>query len=133
MFEYYIHTQMRRLVAITLLVIYVSAAVQQLLPWITDVAAHTFYWHNHLETVHRGDVHSRHVGHEIAASTHKDHSQDHTFLFYKDTLSVHLLPLSALDFPATIPLLSASPNGLQFFYRSIAQAIFRPPPNNIRS
>lgn len=125
---------MKRIVAITLLIIYVSAAVQQLLPWISDVAAHTFNWHDHLETVHHGEVHSHHVSHEIAALSHEDdaqHTSTHTFLFDKDALSAHLLPLATLALPTVSPFLSSLPGSLQFFYRSIAQRIFLPPPNRL--
>ena len=69
---------MKKTAAIILLAIYLNAAAQPLLPWISDVLEHTFNWHSHLEQVHHGHVHSHHLGLEMAAAEHDNNNHPAT-------------------------------------------------------
>lgn len=85
---------MKKIAAWTLLLIYLNAAAQPLLPWISDILAHTFNWHDHLEHVHNGHVHSHHVSMEMAAAEHDNDTlpiTEHAVSINKDALSAHLI------------------------------------------
>lgn len=127
---------MKKIFAWTLLVIYLNAAAQALLPWVSDVMAHAFNWQDHLEHVHNGQVHSHHVGLAMAAAD-KDQSDhpvtNHSFSYQKDALSTHLLPL-----PPALCSITCSPwvalyVDWAFHYQSVVGDLFLPPPNGLLS
>lgn len=122
---------MKKLAAWALFVIYLNAAAQSLLPWVYDGVAHVFFWQAHLEQVHHGEIHSHHVGLEMAAAKH-DTGSAHTslsFLFNKDALSAHLL----LDLPLVRNSSSETTVELNvhwlFHYRNFVGDVFCPPPD----
>ncbi len=122
---------MKKIAAWALLVIYLNAAAQALLPWVSDLVAHVFFWQDHLEHVHHGQVHSHHVGLEMAATEHENDC-DHTtpaFFFDKDGLSAHLVP----DLPlvrGVAPGILAELNVHWLFpYSNVITDVFCPPPD----
>ena len=121
---------MKKFAAWAFLVIYLNAAAQALLPWVSDVLAHAFNWEDHLEHVHNGMVHSHHVGLEMAAAE-DDASSAHTmpFFFDKDALSAHLMPA----FPAVggvLPgIMVVLPADWPFHYVNVIGDVFLPPPD----
>jgi hypothetical protein len=85
---------MKKTTALLLLFLYLAVATQSLLPWVADVVAHTFFWHQHLHLVHHGEVHSAHVTREWNAYDQDQSHHAHTqlFVFDKNALSAHLPP-----------------------------------------
>lgn len=121
---------MKKFTAWAFLVIYLNAVAQALLPWVADTVAHVFFWQEHLQHVHHGQVHSHHVGLEMAAKE-DDAAAAHTvpFFFDKDALSAHLVP----DMPVAGGVLPGIPATLNadwlFHYHNIAGDVFIPPPD----
>ena len=121
---------MKKIAAWAFLLIYLNAAAQALLPWVSDGLAHVFFWQEHLQHVHHGQVHSHHVGLEMAAAE-DDASSAHTmpFFFDKDALSAHLMPA----FPAVGGVLPGTmvvlPADWPFHYVNVIGDVFLPPPD----
>ncbi len=123
---------MKKIVAWTLLVIYLNAAAQALLPWVSDVLAHAFTWQHHLEHVHNGQVHSHHVGLAMAAAEQdqNDHPvTSHTFSAQKDALSAHVLPMLPAVWGVTQLTWIAMNVNWSFLYQNVAGEVLLPPPN----
>ena len=123
---------MKKIVAWTLLVIYLNAAAQALLPWVSDGLAHAFNWQDHLEHVHNGHVHSHHVGLAVAAAEqdNTDHPvTNHTFSYQKDALSAHLLPMPPAVWGVIQPEWIALNADWLFFFQNVAGDVLLPPPN----
>ena len=125
----YCSSGMKKFAAWAFLVIYLNAAAQALLPWVSDVLAHAFNWEDHLEHVHNGMVHSHHVGLEMAAEQDDSTSAAHTFLFHKDALSAHLLPLPPAVWGVTQPVPAALYADWPFHYQNVAGDVLFPPPD----
>jgi len=124
---------MKKLAAWAFLVIYLNAAAQVLLPWVSDGLAHIFFWQAHLEHVHHGQVHSHHVRLEMAADE-DDAAAHHTipFFFDKDALSAHFVPDRPLVWGVTPRILVALHVDWLFHYQSVAGDVFCPPPDALR-
>ncbi len=124
---------MKKLAAWAFLVIYLNAAAQTLLPWVSDSVAHVLFWESHLEHVHHGQVHSHHVGLEMAANE-EDAATHHTipFFFDKDALSAHLVPDLPLVWGVTPRPLVALHVDWLFHYQSVVGDVFCPPPDALR-
>ncbi len=120
---------MKKLAAWAFLVIYLNAAAQTLLPWVSDLVAHVLFWESHLEHVHHGQVHSHHVGLEMAAQ--EDDASPHTmpFFFDKDALSAHLVPDLPMVWGVTPRILAGLHADWLFHYHNVAGDVFRPPPD----
>lgn len=122
---------MKKNIALTLLVIYLNAAAQPLLPWVTDMLAHTFNWEDHLELVHHGHVHSQHVGLAVASEEEKQANHpgtSHDIRFHKEALSAHLASAPAALGNITRPLPVSPFSGCYFFYKNIVRDVLSPPP-----
>lgn len=123
---------MRKLAAYALLLIYLNAAAQALLPWISDGLAHAFNWQDHLTHVHDGRIHSHHVGLEMAAAE-KDNAEHpvttHAFSYHKDALSAHLVPAIPMVGGVLPKVLIALNADWLFHYRNVTGDVFLPPPD----
>lgn len=123
---------MRKFAALTLLAIYLNAAAQMLLPWVSDIIAHTFNWHDHLEQVHHGHLHSHHVGEELSMAGEDNTTNPEnpaSAQYFKDLLPAHLIAghtLLCMDQTCNplLPLVA-----LDFFYKNITAEVLQPPPN----
>lgn len=127
---------MKKIVAWALLVIYLNAAAQALLPWVSDRLAHVFNWQDHLEHVHNGQVHSHHVGLAMA-ELEKDPTDHpvttHNFFYANDALSAHVLqPMFVLRDICTINWLRLYPN-CSFDYKNVIGEVLAPPPDALLS
>lgn len=59
-----------------LLLAYLHASAQMVLPLVQDCVAHLLFWHEHMEHVHHGHHHSNHVDHEMQQVLH-GHDDNH--------------------------------------------------------
>ncbi|MEO6038731.1 MAG: hypothetical protein ABIQ93_09980 [Saprospiraceae bacterium] len=126
---------MKKILAWTLLVIYLNAAAQALLPWVSDVMAHAFNWQDHLEHVHNGQVHSHHVGLAMAA-TEQDNAEHPvttpSFSYIKDALSAHLVPMPPAVWGVTQPVRIVPFADWSFLYQNVAGDVLLPPPDALQ-
>jgi len=114
-----------------LLAVYLNASAQTVLPFVKDTFEHLFFWHDHLEHVHHGQVHSHHAQKEVLAKQDKggdDQSSAHTFLSGEKVLSAHL-PVS-FSFEGDVPISFAVLNECRrFFYPNALKRVITPPPD----
>lgn len=123
---------MKKIAAWACLIIYLNAAAQSLLPWVSDTLAHIFFWQDHLEHVHHGHVHSHHVGIEMAAQEEDAHSHlptGHSTLFDKDVLSAHFVPVLVMPLLLTADDQVSLNTWWVFHYQGVLSDIFLPPPD----
>lgn len=123
---------MKKNAAWALLFIYLNAAAQPLLPWVSDVVAHVFNWQDHLKHVHKGHVHSHHVGLSMAEleKDHEDHPvTTHHFFYAKDKLSAHLLLNTVVLRDAPFPTWSSLSPSWFFDYKNVIGEVQLPPPD----
>ena len=123
---------MKKIAAWACLVIYLNAAAQSLLPWVFDGLAHIFLWQDHLEHVHHGQVHSHHVGLEMAAqadNTHDHSPANHASFYSQDVLSAHFVPTSVVWLPLATTSHARLTIWWSFDYQNIFSDIFLPPPD----
>lgn len=127
-------TRIKYMAAWALLVLYLNASLQLLLPFVSDCIAHLFFWHDHLEHVHHGHVHSHHVAAEMATLAgddgHEHPAAPHAaFLIDKDALSAHISPAFVLNAVAA-PETPASVYGPWLFhYGDVCSEVLFPPPD----
>ena len=121
-----------------LLVVYLHASAQMVMPLVQDCVAHLLFWHEHFEHVHHGHSHSDHVDHELEHLMDGHHGDHHahsettpssTYLG-KYVLSCHL-PAKAPDFllpKEQLIFLTSRINRYIFFYHSFHGKVSTPPP-----
>jgi len=93
------HTvHVKKIATFTLLLFYLNASAQTLLPFLVDCIAHILFWQEHMEHVHHGHENHDHVGEEIAHllsdDTQNDQVPAHPAVIPKPAISehFHLLP-----------------------------------------
>lgn len=125
---------MKKIVAWALLIVYLNAAAQMLLPWVSDMMAHAFNWQDHLEHVHNGIAHSHHMGLEMAAreKDSTDHPVTaHSFSYTKDALSAHLMPIPPAVWGVIQSTWIALPADWSFLYQNVDGDVLLPPPDRV--
>jgi hypothetical protein len=90
----------KKIATFTILLLYLNASAQTLLPFVVDSIAHILFWHEHLEHVHHGHEDHDHVAEEIhhllSEDTKNDPVPTHPAVVLKSVVSEHLNQL--LDF-----------------------------------
>lgn len=120
-----------------MLVVYLHASAQMVMPLVQDCVAHLLFWHEHFEHVHHGHSHSNHVDHELEhlMDGHDDHhapsetTPSSTYLG-KYVLSCHLLA-NAPDFllpKEQLIFLTSRISRYIFFYHPFHRKVSTPPP-----
>ena len=126
---------MKKIIALACLFIYLNAAVQSLQPLVSDVIAHVLFYHDHLEHVHNGQIHSHHVGLEIQAhQNHKDSPSpvNQPSFYDKNSLSSHNIPKLSELLPFETIFITEINAWWTFDYQNVFSEIFLPPPNKER-
>jgi hypothetical protein len=124
-----------------LLVLYLHASAQMVMPLVQDCVAHLLFWHEHFEQVHHGHSHSDHVDHELEHlmdghdDDHHAHSETTPSSTYlgKYVLACHLLA-KAPEFllrKEQLIFLTTRINRYIFFYHPFHQKVSTPPPELI--